>query len=90
VARKIARNDYLLRAQIDDYEFTVFPDNRAIIKGTEDEDLAKTLYAKYIWRPDVCFPLCGTLCEGEIGYDLCPRRCPEPACAFLDGQRRRY
>lgn len=48
VARKLTRNDYLLRAQIDDYEFTVFPDNRAIIKGTEDEDLAKTLYAKYI------------------------------------------
>jgi hypothetical protein len=26
----------------------VFPDNRAIIKGTEDEDLAKTLFARYI------------------------------------------
>jgi adenylyltransferase/sulfurtransferase len=48
VARKLTRNEYLLRAQIDGYEFTVFPDNRAIIKGTEDEDQAKTLYAKYI------------------------------------------
>ncbi len=48
VARDILRNDYLLRAQIDGYEFTVFPDNRAIIKGTEDEEAAKTLYARYI------------------------------------------
>jgi molybdopterin-synthase adenylyltransferase len=48
VVSRQARNEYLLRAQIGDYEFTVFPDNRAIIKGTEDEELAKTLYAKYI------------------------------------------
>jgi adenylyltransferase/sulfurtransferase len=48
VATQVARNDYLLRARIDAYEFTVFPDNRAIIKGTEDEDLAKTLFARYI------------------------------------------
>lgn len=42
------RNPYLLRAQIDDYELTIFPDNRAIIKGTEDESLAKSLYSRYI------------------------------------------
>ena len=48
VAQKIARNEYLLKARIDDYEFTIFADNRAIIKGTEDQDLARTLYAKYI------------------------------------------
>ena len=41
-------NDYLLRAHIDDYEITLFPDGRAIIKGTEDPDLAKSLYARYI------------------------------------------
>jgi ABC-type polysaccharide/polyol phosphate transport system ATPase subunit len=29
-------------------EFTVFPDGRAIIKGTDDTDKARTLYAKYI------------------------------------------
>ncbi len=48
VARTVARNAYLLKAEIDGYEFTVFPDNRAIIKGTEDETMARTLYAKYI------------------------------------------
>ena len=30
------------------YEFTVFPDGRAIIKGTDDADKARTLYAKYV------------------------------------------
>lgn len=48
LAQKIARNDFLLRAQIDGYEFTLFPDNRAIIKGTDDESLALSLYARYI------------------------------------------
>jgi len=48
VADRIERNDYLLRASIGDFEFTVFPDNRAIIKGTEDEEMAKGLYARYI------------------------------------------
>lgn len=48
VASRLARNDFLLRAQIDAYEFTVFPDSRAIIKGTKDEDLAKGLYARFI------------------------------------------
>ena len=48
VAARVQRNDFLLRAQIDDYEFTVFPDNRAIIKGTDNVDLAKGLYARYI------------------------------------------
>ncbi|MEX1018920.1 MAG: ThiF family adenylyltransferase [Litorilinea sp.] len=48
VATAVKRNEYLLRAQIDGYEFTVFPDNRAIIKGTESAETALTLYAKYI------------------------------------------
>jgi len=41
-------NEYLLRATIDGYEFTLFPDGRAIIKGTEDPDIAKSLYARYV------------------------------------------
>lgn len=47
-ARDVRVNPYLLRAQIGDHEFTVFPDGRAIIKGTTDEAAAATLYAKYI------------------------------------------
>ncbi len=45
---KVSYNKFLLKAQIEDYEFTVFPDGRAIIKGTADCDKARTLYAKYI------------------------------------------
>lgn len=41
-------NPHLLRAQIESYELTVFPDGRAIIKGTSDEAVAATLYAKYV------------------------------------------
>jgi len=44
----IQANPYLVRAQIDGYEFTIFPDGRAIIKGTSDEAVAATLYAKYV------------------------------------------
>ncbi len=45
---RVSLNDYLLRAHIDGFEFTIFPDGRAIIKGTEDPDLAKSLYARYV------------------------------------------
>ena len=48
LASRIMRNDHLLRVLIDEYDFTIFPDSRAIIKGTDDEVLAKGLYAKYI------------------------------------------
>jgi adenylyltransferase/sulfurtransferase len=41
-------NRFLLKFNVEDYEFTVFPDGRAIIKGTSDTDKARTLYAKYI------------------------------------------
>ena len=41
-------NRFMLKAKIDDIEFTLFPDGRAIIKGTHDSDRARTLYAKYI------------------------------------------
>jgi adenylyltransferase/sulfurtransferase len=41
-------NPYLLRAAIDGLELTVFPDARAIIKGTEDESVARTIYARYV------------------------------------------
>jgi molybdopterin-synthase adenylyltransferase len=41
-------NPFLFQAKVDDYEFTVFPDGRAIIKGTNDPAQAKTIYSKYI------------------------------------------
>ena len=48
----VTSNKFLLKFGVTDggdgYEFTVFPDGRAIIKGTADADRARTLYAKYI------------------------------------------
>jgi len=45
---RVRQNPYLVMAEIDGYEFTVFADGRAIIKGTEDPELARSLYARYI------------------------------------------
>lgn len=44
----VARNRFLIRATIGDHELTVFADGRAIIKGTEDQDQARSLYAKFV------------------------------------------
>jgi len=38
----------MLRFRIDSYKLTVFPDGRTIIKGTTDEAVARTLYARYV------------------------------------------
>jgi adenylyltransferase/sulfurtransferase len=45
---QVSYNRFLLKFDVEGYEFTVFPDGRAIIKGTADEDRARTLYAKYV------------------------------------------
>lgn len=45
---RVSLNEYLIRLQVDNFELTIFPDARAIIKGTEDASVARTLYAKYI------------------------------------------
>ena len=44
----VSYNEFLLRCTIDGYELTVFPDARAIIKGTDDEQVARSVYARYI------------------------------------------
>lgn len=48
VMGQVSFNRFLLKFNVESYEFTVFPDGRAIIKGTNDVDKARTLYAKYI------------------------------------------
>lgn len=45
---EVRHNAYMLRFSADGHEFTVFPDGRAIIKGTNDIPRAKTLYAQYV------------------------------------------
>jgi adenylyltransferase/sulfurtransferase len=44
----VRANEFLLKCFLDPYELTVFPDGRAIIKGTQDPAIARSLYAKYI------------------------------------------
>ena len=41
-------NRFMLKFDVDSYQFTVFPDGRAIIKGTNDTNKARTLYSQYI------------------------------------------
>lgn len=45
-------NEFMLIAEVQDgrtgYEITVFPDGRAIVKGTDEPEVARGIYAKFI------------------------------------------
>jgi adenylyltransferase/sulfurtransferase len=45
---KVLANDFALRFFLEAYEITVFPDGRAIMKGTTDPAVARTLYSRYV------------------------------------------
>jgi adenylyltransferase/sulfurtransferase len=45
---RVRFNEYMLRCEVESYDIAVFPNGRAIIKGTTDETMARTIYAKYI------------------------------------------
>jgi len=45
---EVRSNDFLLRFGVPPYEITVFADGRAIVKGTQDPAIARSLYARYI------------------------------------------
>jgi adenylyltransferase/sulfurtransferase len=45
---EVRHNAFMLRFAADGYEFTVFPDGRAIIKGTNDITRARSLYAQFV------------------------------------------
>src|SRR5205085_2881629 len=47
-AGEVKVNDYLLRLRAGAYELTIFKDARAIIRGTDDVQTARTLYARYV------------------------------------------
>ncbi len=44
----VRHNEFVLKFWREPYEMTLFPDGRAIIKGTTDTALARSLYAKYV------------------------------------------
>ena len=45
---EVSVNEYLLKLSIDNYELTIFPDARTIVKGTDDATVARSVYAKYV------------------------------------------
>ena len=44
----VRHNNFILKFWRDPYEMTIFPDGRAIIKGTTDTAVARSLYARYV------------------------------------------
>ena len=44
----VKMNEYLVRFSTDGKEITVFPDGRAIVKGTDDISEARSVYARFI------------------------------------------
>jgi len=47
-AGEVSYNRYLLKLKSGEHEITVFPDARCIIKGTDDPNVARSIYARYI------------------------------------------
>lgn len=45
---EVKQNEYLVRLTVEGFELTIFRDARAIIRGTDDESTARSIYAKYI------------------------------------------
>lgn len=45
---EVRNNPYLLLLRVPPYELTLFADGRAIIRGTTDPGLARSLYARYV------------------------------------------
>jgi len=48
VVEDVRQNDFLIRFRVPPYEMTVFADGRAILKGTKDPAVARSLYARYL------------------------------------------
>lgn len=44
----VRSNGFLVQCAIDPYELTVFQDGRAMIKGTQDPAVARSIYARYV------------------------------------------
>ena len=45
---QVRHTDFILKFWRDPYELTLFPDGRAIVKGTTDTAIARSLYARYV------------------------------------------
>jgi molybdopterin-synthase adenylyltransferase len=47
-AGEVKSNEYLVRLRAGGYELTVFRDARAIVRGTDDAAVARSVYARYV------------------------------------------
>ena len=45
---QVRANEYALRFIAPPYEMTIFSDGRAIVKGTSDPGVARSLYARFV------------------------------------------
>lgn len=45
---EVKQNEYLVRLTVEGFELTIFRDARAIIRGTDDISIARSVYAKYV------------------------------------------
>lgn len=45
---RVRHNQFVLKFWRDPYEMTLFPDGRAIVKGTTDTAIARSLYARFV------------------------------------------
>jgi adenylyltransferase/sulfurtransferase len=45
---EVKANEFALRFRVAPYEMTIFPDGRAIVKGTSDTGVARSFYARYV------------------------------------------
>jgi molybdopterin-synthase adenylyltransferase len=48
VVEDVRQNDFLIHFRVAPYEVTVFADGRAILKGTRDPAVARSVYARYL------------------------------------------
>ena len=48
VAQDVRENGFLLRFRVPPCELTVSPDGRAIVTGTQDPAVARSLYARFL------------------------------------------
>jgi len=47
-AGEVKSNEYLVRLRAGEFELTVFRDARAIVRGTDDAAVARSVYARYV------------------------------------------
>jgi adenylyltransferase/sulfurtransferase len=44
----VRHTEFVLKFWREPYDMTLFPDGRAIVKGTTDTSIARSLYARYV------------------------------------------